>query len=395
MKIKKLPKQHFYLLMFMAVYQVAYAYYAYQSVYLQDNGFSASQLGLLNTIAYVLGLVFTTLSGYLCDRLHSIKRVVIPVLIVGSLLYAEVPFISPSASSYITTIFILMPICSVFRTIGFRLTDNLLVRGCAVGGYNFGLTRGIGSLTYAAACLSCIFLVPKTGVKITFWCVGLFMIPTIYLIFKTNDPAVVVEKKQKLRLRELLEAKEYLILIVFVFFYFMCQTPEYDFLSVIMNDFGFNTDYFGLIVCYRAAMEFPMLFLADKLRKRFQLPNLLVAGSLFYAVECFVITRAVSTLPQLVMVMTLAGLGNGLLIAASGTYVISLVPENIQATAASVYSVVGSVGGMLGELICGNFIDLYGTRFSYDLLGICMVIACALFVGMRFLYKKNQEKKNA
>lgn len=62
----------------------AWAFGCYQTVYLQSIGFSASQLGLLNSIASGVGIASVAFWGMVSDRMGSLRKVLVIILAAGA-----------------------------------------------------------------------------------------------------------------------------------------------------------------------------------------------------------------------------------------------------------------------------------------------------------------------
>ena len=75
------------------IFWFAWAFGNYQNIYLQEVGFTASELGVLNAIASAVGIASVAFWGMVSDRIGSVKKVLIAVLGGGALLYGLVPLI--------------------------------------------------------------------------------------------------------------------------------------------------------------------------------------------------------------------------------------------------------------------------------------------------------------
>lgn len=88
-----------------SVFWFAWAFGSYQTIYLQQAGFTASQLGVLNALTSIFSIASVAFWGMVSDRMGSLRKVLILVLLGGSLLFALIPLIptglpiSPGCSS--------------------------------------------------------------------------------------------------------------------------------------------------------------------------------------------------------------------------------------------------------------------------------------------------------
>ena len=85
-----------------SVFWFAWAFGSYQTIYLQQAGFSASQLGVLNALTSIFSIASVAFWGMVSDRMGSLRKVLILVLLGGSLLFALIPLIPTGPSVYIS-----------------------------------------------------------------------------------------------------------------------------------------------------------------------------------------------------------------------------------------------------------------------------------------------------
>ena len=76
------------------IYWFAMSFSCYQAVYLQNEGFSASQLGLLNALASAVAIASVSFWGMISDKIGSVKRILVMILTLGVGLYALIPLSS-------------------------------------------------------------------------------------------------------------------------------------------------------------------------------------------------------------------------------------------------------------------------------------------------------------
>ena len=85
-----------------SVFWFAWAFGSYQTIYLQQAGFTASQLGVLNALTSIFSIASVAFWGMVSDRMGSLRKVLILVLLGGSLLFALIPLIPTGPSVYIS-----------------------------------------------------------------------------------------------------------------------------------------------------------------------------------------------------------------------------------------------------------------------------------------------------
>jgi MFS family permease len=94
---------------------------------------------------------------------------------------------------------------------------------------------------------------------------------------------------------------------------------------------------------------------------------------------------------MLIAVTTLSGIASGFTQAGSIRFVMSLAPNELQATAQTLAASVSSIAGIAGNLIGGLIIEASGIRNYYLISGIMMLIVSVLYT-LSFIFIKNALK---
>lgn len=366
----------------------AWAFGYYQSIYLQDIGFTASELGLVNALSSAVAIAAVSFWGTVSDKIGSLKKVLIIILAVSSVLYALLPML-PTAPLILLTF---IPAMNFFRTPTSTFADNIMVRNCNEINLNFGVLRSMSSLLFTIGALIISALLPFVGVKNTFWISGLLMIPVIIFTALVREPNSSAahksgEKPEKLNPGELFHNKAYVIFLVFIFLFYIAANCEATFIPYFMTDINVSSETYGIISAYRALLEMPLLLLISKLRRRFPLRNLVVVAALLMGTECLGFALFANSFWSMLMFCTFFGLGNGLFIGSSLNYVYELAPPHLKATAQAFYASVSSIAGILGNLVGGVVLDAIGAKPFYLVIFGMYVLSVVIFM-MSFFKKK-------
>lgn len=153
-----------------AMFWFAWAFGSYQTVFLQTNGFSASQVGVLNAISFAVIIVGVSFWGMVSDKIGSLKKVLFLILLFGCGFYALVPLI-PTGQVYSPLLLTaVISLINFFRGSAITMSENLQVRNCNELRLNYGMSRATGSLLYTVGSLLVAFLLRKhINVSSTFW----------------------------------------------------------------------------------------------------------------------------------------------------------------------------------------------------------------------------------
>lgn len=373
-------KQAFLLVGVNGLFWFAWAFGCYQTVYLQKIGFSASQLGLLNAIASGVGIASVSFWGMVSDRIGSLKKVLVTVLVCAGVLYALTPVI-PTVPAILM---VFLPVVNFFRGSTSTFAENILVRNCNELRLNFGMLRGFGSFLFTVGSLLISFFLPSIGVENTFWITGIFMIPVVIFTFLVREPNARPappkgEKKEKLNPGELFHSRAYVMFLVFAFLFYIAASCEGNFIPYFMSSAGISSESYGVILAYRALLEVPFLLLMIRLSRRFPLRSLIAAAAVLMSLECLGFGLFANSLPTMLLFCTFYGLGNGLFIGSSLNYVYELAPSYLKASAQAFYASVSSVAGILGNLAGGMVFDAIGAKPFYMAVACMYLLSVAIF----------------
>lgn len=107
--------------------------------------------------------------------------------------------------------------------------------------------------------------------------------------------------------------------------------------------------------------------------------------------------QGISTnLPMLLICGVLFGFANSLSFSCGFNFIYCIAPEEIRATAHTMYTIAGAVGITVGNLFAGILVDWLGARAFYRLFALLTLLVCLLYalsfsVGRRVLHQQLQD----
>lgn len=377
----------------------AWAYACYQSVYLQEKGFQASDIGVLNAISAAVNILSVSFWGTASDRIGSLKKVLFSVLLGGSLFYALVPAIPTDLAFSHLLLLAILPCFNFFRGSMTTMVENMQVRNCNELRLNYGFIRSFGSLLFTFGSLSAAGLLAGTiEVGHTFVISFLLMLIPITLTIFVRDPKLgrvkskdPDQKKERVSLKPLFKNKSYIFFLIFAFVFYIAANCEATFIPYYMKSINVNPQQYGIILAYRAMLEIPFLLLMSRLRRRFSLPQLLLFGVTLMGLECLCLGTFANSLFTMVLSTTFFGLGNGLFIGSSLNYLYQMAPDRLKASAQAFFAATSSVAGIAGNLIGGALFDNIGAKPFYLMVFVLMMISVAVFGASVFISGRKKE----
>lgn len=373
-------RQELLLLGFAVFFWFSTAVGGYQTVWLQEEGITSAQLGVINAVSSGIGILVITLTGFVSDRVGSLVKTMLLCLVLGFGSYALIPLL-PSEQLAFPVFVLLLSALTIFRSPMMSLAENLLVRNCNELTLNYGRIRSVASLTYCLGGLAATALIGWLGTGSTFWVSGLLGIPAIALTAFIRDPDGIKEREESNMRQDagkLLHTRAYLILIASVFFYQIGHTCRFNYLPYYMRGVGLDSGNYGILFSYSAILEIPSLLILSSARKRFSLHQLLIFSLVLQLAEVVLLGTCCSSMVGLILISTLYGLGNGLHVAVVLNYVYTLAPVSLRASAQAFYQAVASVANIFGNLVGGIAFGLLGAKPFYLSLGVLYILSVIL-----------------
>ncbi|MBO4887726.1 MAG: MFS transporter [Firmicutes bacterium] len=377
--ISEESKQSLHMAALSGIYWFVAAIGCYQTLFLQNIGFTATNIGILNALCSVIGIGAMSFWGIYADSKNSVRHTEILLLIGCMVFYSLMPFVRNVFGNALWPYFILCPICVLFRNPVGTFHENLIVRNCNELRLNYGRIRSIGSILFA---VSATFLVVLIPVENTFWIYGLCLIPVILLTRFSRDPqgGSMRRKGSKVPLGELFQNRAYVMFLIFAFLFYVGLNFEGAFIPFYMAEVGIDTSKFSLLLALRAMFEVPFLLLMVKLRHRFSLHSLILISPILMTIECVGFSLLVHSWAGMLFFASFFGLGNGMFIGTSLNYVYEISPDDAKASAQAFFASTSQIAAILGNITGGWILDMVGGRMFYMVAAGLFVISIVMFV---------------
>ena len=370
-------------------YWFATCFCSYLTIFLQSIGWQAHEVGIINSLNSAVGVVSTPFWGTLSDKIKSLKKIIIILIITGALTYALIPYMDYRIAG-ISLLFIVIPISGFFRTPLMSLIDNWTVRACNKHGLHFGAIRSFGSFSFGVIGLILGYVVTRmnknggnAGTRMTFLGYAFFSVALLLVVLWIKEDVQTGGKKsQKFSEMHFSRLFKNYYYMTYLFYAMVIQIPlacVYSFQPYLMAEIGVNTGTIGYITGFKAFIEIPMLLLMDRVRNKCPLYVLLFGSGALYMLEALFYSVS-GNFTHLLLISILQGLGGGLHIAAGSNSVATLAPENLKATAQTLNGSMVSLAGIAGNLIGGYIIEAVGIRSFYRGCSVVILVGLIVFI---------------
>ena len=346
----------------------------------QGIGASLSMLGSYDSVSAALMLLLAIPLGRLSDRLGR-KRMIVP----GALLFILVPLSYMLATSplhlYPVRLGLGLGVGLVFGN-GFLLMSEVAEQGfrnTAQGVYmasmGLGFTLGplIGGFTARLYGAQTSFIISSA-----LGAAGLLILSLV----RERRVAVAGPERRAPQLRSLLSDAKILASGVANYVNSLMYIAVTLFFPVYGANIGFDAAEVGIGLTSRGLASTLVRLPVGALTRKIRALNLMLVGLAFSAATVYGVS-GVTTLALVTAIMGLQGVAYGIYLTSGNVYVSEEAPEEQRGTAMAVYSMFGSVSGIVNPLLLGVIAESLGGRGAMQfaagltLVGIAAVYSLA------------------
>lgn len=332
-------------------------------VYLDGQGLSPAQIGLIVGTGGVITIIAQPLWGMISDRRKTIRQVLLLLLLIAS----ATGYLLYSSSSYgllilfaMLTYFFLMPIDPLTESLNFRIAE--------ASGISYGSLRTFGALGYGVMSLFAGYFMERLGAHslgVLFAGLGLLSLLTGFVM---PDAPAAGKPVTLNSLKHFLSGRETLLFLLLVFISSVPARMNDTFLGVYIRELGGTTGLVGLTWFLAAASEIAVFALSFWwLRPGKELAVISFAGA-FYFVRFFA-TAWIAEPHALAFLQLLQLLTFPVFYSAAIQYLYRIVPKEWRATGQTVLALLFfGVSGIIASYAGGAFYEAFGARALFLLI---------------------------
>lgn len=361
------------------------AIFAYASVYLLHYGFTNSQVGYVIAAGGVVSAILQPLTGRIADAsprniLHRIA-IILSFVMIG----AAGLLLMPGMTFWVIALLygVLVAFLQVITPILYAAGMFFIKKGVNI---NFGIARGIGSISYAGLASLLGILTESVSVDTVIYSVIIIYLLLIILILTFHFKGVD-ELKEAVKASEsggsvkdfFKENVSFAILLLGSVLLFTSHNIIGNYMFQICANIGYGAKEMGVAMSVMAAMELPTLFLLTAINRRIASGYLLKASGVFMCIKSLVLWLA-GSYAMVLFAMVFQMFGYGLFAGISVIYVTHTIKEKDQTMGQSLMTMTMTLGAVIGSLLGGIILDrasvfvmlLYSTAFA--LVGAIVLI---------------------
>ena len=280
---------------------------SFASVFLLHYGYTNSEIGIMLALSSVIAVVVQPVLADVVDRSESLTltKVVIYISIILILLTVSL-YLHGTRGLLLSLTFVLLASLSTSLQ---PFINSIAFSFSKVGvPINFGITRSIGSVSYAALVATLGFSVSKLGIPavptagLVVLFILLFSSLTINSSFEKytsdyNNTLALNQDiiKKKINLKEFTIRHKFFMVFAFsILFVFFQNAIINNYLIQIIRGIGGDSSQMGSLFSFMAILELPGLFFFTKLRRRFSCQFMLKVAAIAFIVKVFLTYLATS-----------------------------------------------------------------------------------------------------
>ena len=372
-----------------AVFALNSIFLTFSVLFFNEAGYSESQIGFMLSATVLLSMVSQVLTGYLCDNVITIKKIVFLDIIVS---VAAVLLMIPAKNSYLA-LFALYGAYSLTGRMASNLIDSYITRVAQRrSALDFGFTRGISSIGWGFASLFGGWLIRGLGIHMMFVLHTIFGVLAAVIVLLLED--VPLAKKQAPGGKEseglLASASAVFRLPGFMLTTFAClliflgvNTPH-PYFSLIVVAVGGDSSDVGLGIFLLAVSEVPLLWNFYRLAGRVKDSHMILCSIAMYVVKA-ILLLSFQTVEGVVWIQAMQGVTYALFLPSILRFMQTLLPERYMTTGIMLWVAIYNSGSqILGSLLGGFLLEHYGFVPLYYILGsLAIVGGCMMAYVMK------------
>jgi PPP family 3-phenylpropionic acid transporter len=290
----------------------------------------------------------------------------------------------------------MVPLLNFFRLPSQSVLDAATVSACSkVNGMDYSNIRMYMSAGFAVMNVVYSPLIAWFGIGFPFYAmvgftVIMFLSRKVLKTYETDSEEPRERHTGSLDLSRLYK-NYYLVVFLVINVLMMIPMNAGMMLTYLIKEIGANTNNIGYITGVRVFAEIIALLLSTRIKRVLSQPMMMVIASVLFLMEMtgYQIAGSFVTVGLTAM---LGGAGFGLVLSTGYTYVNSLAPKGLEATAISLYSIGLSAAGVLTSFIGGQIVVHLGVRTLYFYSFFCVVLWLIVFFASYFIGEKVLKK---
>ena len=384
MKKQKFPINLF--LPYLGFYSAQAIFGTYLNLYLNDVGFSKTQMGMFTSLSTLLVLIVQPLWGYVSDRSKTKNRILNLLLIAGA---------TTILGFYLNINYWWIMVVNCLFCVSYNpvppLLDNLSLETLESSKsiFDFGHIRLGGTVGYAIGVLTAGQLM-QNQYRRMFYMISLLLLCAFICLQFVPPVMGYRQKAKKSSFKELLSDKKIFCFIFMNFIFSLGTVIYYSYYPLYFTTIGGDSQKVGILMFVTAVSEVPFWLIAGRLTERFGYKKMMVVAAVVTGLRWTTLSIAMNPLAAICINLT-HGFCFVTLNYCIVTYINVHVPRDLRATGQSMNNMVTTIlSRVIGGVLIGYLSDIFGVPTMLRLAGAAAFIGAGIFSVCYHLIEKKE-----
>lgn len=334
--------------------------FAYASVFLLARGFSNHEIGITVALGSAASALLQPFVGAFADR--SRKCILHKLIIAGSLIMIALSglLLSFGKVFWLTAMLygLLVATMQLLTPLTYSLGMFFINRGVPI---NFGIARGIGSLTYALLCTALGYLTERISTDTVIWSVIavylVLIVSTFTFHFKGIEETNTATQSASRSKGFLLSHRRFAVLLLGTILLFVSHNLISNYMFQIVSYHGSGSKEMGIAMSIAAVLEIPILFSFTYINRKISSGILFRISGVFFCIRSLLLLTA-GGIGMIYGAQIAQMFGYALYTGASVYYVNNTIGEEHRIQGQAYMTFTSAAGSVLGSLLGGWLLDL-------------------------------------
>ena len=359
----------YFLMYFFFFFSLAF-FSGFISVYLMDQGFSASQVSFVVSCSYVLSVIVQPFIGKLNDLYESKYVNSILLLIAG---------ISGIIFIFLKNIYLITFAYSLVLAIT-NGTNPIIERMAILSRFKYGSIRVWATIGYAIATIIAGSLYKNIGPYSLYVFFAIGELLCVIGILGTHSILSPVEKtEEKISMASFFKIKHIPFYLIIVCLFYGITNVHHLYLPAMLKQSGLPINYVSTVIFFSTLSEVPVILLSHYYMNRFTNKQLLMSVFVLLFAQFFTFSFISSLIIQIIILFLTKTVATMAFVMINLKIITTIVDNSRQNTALSLVSACKSFSSILFQMLAGYLIDFtsyqmfYFVLFIYSVVGIILV----------------------
>ena len=364
-------------LFFFAYYGYVGIFSPYASLFFEERGLSAAQIGVLMSLLQVMRIFGPNVWGWVAD--HRSQRVA--VLRVTSLA-AVISFCGMFFGQTFAYFFAVMVIVNLFTSAQGPLSEALMLSAMRGDLTHYGRLRLWGSVGFIFSVMAAGQLLDWYSVELMPWLALIMLAMVSVVTLRMREEAPIVHRSDSPSVMSVLRKREVWSFFTSTFLMVAAHASLYVYYSLYLSQIGYSKTVIGLMWSLGVIAEIIFFFYQEPLFKRFGVKNLMFVSLAIGVIRFLMIAFGAQSLVLLLIAQVLHAATFGVHHSSSVATLQRWFSGPLQARGQALFiSISYGLGGTLGGLLLSACWDTFGAQLVYVIAALmsgCGLVAAVL-----------------